>query len=449
MKKILLLLIFLFIQWNGTTFRLGGSLFAQGDFTRIYHPIINSAELAIVDTNYYEALDYYKAAFDNVKKPFAKDYYNAAICAAMVGKMSTMFDYLEKIVEKGYPSDSLRKDVFFHYVADTCKVWSKFESQMKLVKPTLNQELRDSLNKIYALSTKIIYTPLTTDLREYFAKNHNLPQTFTTKINGKDTTIAVRINSFIDSLYFFNNLTGKLKRQQDSLRKINNEIFSKNQHHVYNSIVKIIENNGYPDENLIGLSGRDFQNSSKDRRIFFFTEQNFNNSILNNSIVLDIFSSSFPTEESDINSLITQAVRDGKLLPHHINRINASRGNFRGRAPNNTIKNESLNIFSFGKVKVYRLQLDANLKCEIPDLEKKLSRSYWQKESLQEYSEAEINEKRLDIGLETLADAYKKAFFKAHPRVFIINGGNYQTELSYVSSCEVLEKMLKESTFVR
>ncbi|GGD75044.1 hypothetical protein GCM10011514_43830 [Emticicia aquatilis] len=439
MKNLLLILIFLF------PYRV---LFAQGDFTRIYHPIINSAELAIVDTNYYEALDYYKAAFDNVKKPFAKDYYNAAICAAMVGKMSTVFDYLEKIVEKGYPSDSLRKDVFFHYVADTCKTWSKFEGQMKQVKPNINRELRDSLNKIYALSTKTIYTPLTADLREYFAKNHSLPQTFTTKINGKDTTIAVRVSSFVDSLYFFNNLSGKLKLQQDSLRKINNEIFSKNQHLVYNSIVKIIENNGYPDENLIGLSGRDSQNSSKDRRIFYFAEQNFNNSMLNSSIVLDIFSSSFPAEESDIKGIITQAVRDGKLLPHHVNRVNASRGSFRGQAVANNTNNE-LNVFSFGKVRVYRFQLEANLKCAIPDLEKKLSRNYWQKESLQEYSEAEINEKRLDIGLETLADAYKKAFFKAYPRVFIINGGSYQSELSYVSSCEVLEKMLKENTFVR
>jgi hypothetical protein len=48
-----------------------------------------------------------------------------------------------------------------------------------------------------------------------------------------------------------------------------------------------------------------------------------------------------------------------------------------------------------------------------------------------------------------LADAYKKAFFKAYPRVFIINGGTYQSELAYVSSCDILEKMLKKSTLVR
>jgi len=441
MKK-LFLITFLF-SFSGKV------CFAQGDFTRIYHPIINSAELAIVDTNYYEALEYYKAAFDNVKKPFAKDYYNAAICAAMLGKTNTVFNYLEKIVEKGYPSDSLRKDIFFHYVADTCKAWGKFEKQMRLVKPDINWEVRDSLNKIYRLGSKSFLAPLTEDLRDHFAKNHHLPQTIIIKKNGKDTTITKTVISIIDSLYFFNNLSGKLKLQQDSLRKINNEIFSKNQHFVYNSIVKIIESNGYPDENLIGLSGRDSQNYSKDRRIFYFSEQNFNNSMLNSSIVLDIFSSSFPAEESDISSIITQAVRDGKLLPHHIYRVYASRGNFRNQIPSYNSNNATLNLFSFGKVKVYRFQIDANLKCAIPDLEKKLSRNYWQKEFLHDCSEAEINEKRLDIGLETLSDSYKKAFFKAHSRVFIINGGTYQSELSYVSSCDILEKMLKESTLLR
>lgn len=444
MKKILLTVIIL-LHCCG----LSGLLFAQGDFTRIYHPIINSAELAIVDTNYYEALDYYKAAFDNVKKPFAKDYYNAAICAAMVGKISTMFDYLEKIVEKGYPSDSLRKDVFFHFVADTCKRWGKFESQMRFIKPNINQELRDSLTKLYALGSRNIRVPLTADLREYFVKNQASLPTFTIKQNGKDTTINIRRVGFIDSLYFFNNLPEKLRLQQDSLRKIQNELFAKNQHVVYNTITKIIEDNGFPDENLIGLSGRDSRNASRDRTSFFFAEQNFNNSLLNNSIVLDLFSSSFPVQESDISSLINQAVRDGKLLPHHINRIYASRGNFRSRENINTSKNTSLNVFSFGKVKVYRFQLDPHSKCNTPEIDKKLSKSYWQKESLEEYSEAEINEKRLDIGLETLADAYKKAFFKAYPRVFIINGGSYQTELSYVSSCEVLEKMLKEHPFLK
>ena len=205
MKKLILILILLFLHWDGATFRLGGWIYAQGDFTRIYHPIINEAELAIVDTNYYEALDSYKEAFANVKKPFAKDYYNAAICAAMIGKMPLVYDYLEKIVEKGYPSDSLRKDVFFHYVADTCKRWATFEKQMKLVKPTINWEVRDSLNRLYALSNREFYTPLTAELREYFAQNKSLTG-YKINVIGKDSSLNMQI-AISDSLYFFNNLT--------------------------------------------------------------------------------------------------------------------------------------------------------------------------------------------------------------------------------------------------
>lgn len=435
MKK--LLLLFLFFTPSG-----GKGASAQADFTRIYHPIINEAELAIVDTNYYEALNFYKEAFANVKHPFAKDYYNAAICASMVGKLPLTFDYLEKIVEKGYPSDSLRKDIFFHYVADTCKQWNVFEKRMRLIKPTINWELRDSLKKLYTLSAMDIYVPLTADLRDHFAKNKTENPTTNVKLNGKDTTIAIVRQMFVDSLSFFNNLPEKLKLQQDSLRKIRINIFTKNQNKVYDSITKIIENGGYPDENLIGLSGRDSHILTVRTRISYFSEQNFNNAILNNSIVLDIFSSSFPSTESNIRPMIIKAVRDGQLLPHRINRVNASRGN----TPNRT-DDFSINVFTFGKVKVLQLQLETNLTCE--NMKDITNKKFWKKEKLGDYSETEINEKRQDIGLEKLADAYKKAFFKANPTPFIINGGNYQSELSYISSCEVLQKAIKDSVILR
>jgi hypothetical protein len=298
------------------------------------------------------------------------------------------------------------------------------------------------LKKLYALSAMDIYIPLTADLRDHFAKNKTEYPTVNVKVNGKDTTIAIARQMFVDSLYFFNNLPEKLKLQQDSLRKVRTNIFTKNQHKVYDSITKMIENGGYPDENLIGLSGRDSRIIMKGTRIFYFSEQNFNHAILNNSIVLDIFSSSFPSSISNITPLIINAIREGKLLPHHINRVNASRGN----TPNRT-DDFSLNVFSFGNVKVLQLQLETNLICEnIKDIANK---KFWKKEKLGDYSEAEINEKRQDIGLEKLADAYKKAFFKANPTPFIINGGNYQKELSYISSCEVLEKAIKESVILR
>lgn len=435
MKK-LLLFILLFPLWAAPMW--GGGCFAQGDFTRIYHPIINSAELAIVDTNYYEALDYYKAAFDNVKKPFAKDYYNAAICATMVGKMPTMFDYLEKIVEKGYPSDSLRKDAFFKYVADTCKVWSKFESQMRLVKPDINWAVRDSLNRYYYLITISPYTPLTKELRQEFAKT----EIKATK-NGKDTTIYLAKLMVADSLFYLTNLPENLKNQQDSLRKINDFKASNNMRLALQKTLDLIETYGFPDETMVGLTGFDTGYLTRYRNRVF-VQHSFNSSVLDINLAITILGSSFFTYGKDITPILIQEIRNGKLAPHQISRV----GNMVLEMNNKNSENTP-NFYSMGNVKVLQYRLDGNLNCENRLLQGKNDKKFWKKEQFPLYSEAEINEKRLDIGLETLADAYKKAFFKAHPRLFIINGGTYQTELSYVSSCEVLEKMLKESTFVR
>jgi hypothetical protein len=426
MKKILLLLL------------LYASLSqAQGDFTRIYHPIINEAELAIVDTNYYDALDFYKEAFVNVKKPFAKDYYNAAICAAMVGKTSLVFDYLERIVEKGFPADSLRKDAFFHYMADTCKRWNDFEKQMRLVKPNINKELRDSLNKLYALSTKRFHTPLTEDLRDYFRKNIKAKEII---INKKDTII--RETNIGDSLYFFGNLPQNLKIQQDSLRKINDKKYSDAIILVSQSLSKLIDNYNLPDENMIGLSGFDYKILSPKFNRFGIASQNFNDLMFNKSLTISLLETSFLSNNKDFLSSIIQAIRDGKLAPQQIINITFSRFNYNSKSVETIPK-----AYTMGKVQILQLQLESNLVCEsAKGIENK---KFWKKEKLADYNEQEINEKRQDIGLEKLADAYKKAFFKANPSHFIINGGNFQSELSYISSCEVLDKVLKDSVVLR
>jgi hypothetical protein len=429
MKK-LLLFLFLFTTFGGK------GAFAQDDFTRIYHPIINEAELAIVDTNYYEALDFYKEAFANVKKPFAKDYYNAAICAAMTGKLSLTFDYLEKIVEKGYPSDSLRKDVFFHYVADTCKRWGDFEKQMRLVKPNINWEIRDSLKVLYALAIKENYTPLTPELRKYYKEKYNVKAD---TVEGKPIIFQIRFPT--DSLIFDSRMPKEIKKQQDSIQKINNNKYSTNIKTAFQKTVNLIEMNGFPDETMIGLTGFDAR-FSRPYRNFVVYEQDFNLSMLDKNLIINILGSSPFTYGKEILPILIQAIRDGKLIPHQINRINFSIFN------TNTKNFENkLSYYGMGKVQVLQLQLESNLVCEnAKGIENK---KFWKKEKIIDYSEAEINEKRQDIGIEKLADAYKKAFFKANPTPFIINGGSYQKELSYISSCEVLEKMIKESIIVR
>lgn len=437
MKKLFLIIFLFSLSW-----KVG---FAQGDFTRIYHPIINSAELAIVDTNYYEALDYYKAAFDNVKKPFAKDYYNAAICAAMLGKMNTVFDYLEKIVEKGYPSDSLKKDIFFHYVADTCKAWGKFEQQMRLVKPDINWEVRDSLNTYYNLITKVPYTPLTAELRTFYKENTKKIQDSVFVQNGKTgkKEVFTQVVSPDSLTYYYRKMPEKLIKQLDSLRKINDLKGTNNMLLAFQKTLDLIEIYGFPDETMVGLTGFDSGYLTRYRNRVFF-QHSFNTSILDRNLAISILGSSSFTYVKDFSPILIQAIRDGKLAPHQISRV----GNITLQT-NNSNSNKAPDFYSMGKVNVLQYRLDENLNCENKLLQGKNDKKFWKKEQFPFYSEAEINEKRLDIGLETLTDAYKKAFFKAHPRVFIINGGTYQSELAYVSSCDILEKMLKESMLVR
>lgn len=426
MKKLLLFIVIIFPHWG-----LGGC-FAQADFTRIYHPIINEAELAIVDTNYYEALDFYKEAFANVKHPFAKDYYNAAICASMVGKLPLTFDYLEKIVEKGYPSDSLRKDIFFHYVADTCKQWNDFEKQMRLVKPTINIELRDSLKKLYTLSVNEVYTPLSPELRKYYKEKYS-PKIDT--IAGKPVVIT-RIRMPYDSLIFDLNMSKELRIKYDSLKTINDKIYRKNNEVALNKTLTIIENEGFLDENIIGLSAYDTQFRNTYGVPVINNNWTFNNNITTNILVSGRF-------DENILKVLIQAIRSGKISPHKISHNIPQKFN----AITKTFEYPLPLAYTLGNIKVLQLQLETNLICE--NIKDTANKKFWKKEKLGDYSEAEINEKRQDIGLEKLADAYKKAFFKANLTPFIINGGNYQKELSYISSCEVLEKAIKESVILR
>ncbi|GAB3823025.1 hypothetical protein GCM10028895_29060 [Pontibacter rugosus] len=54
------------------------------DYTQVYHPVINQAELSLVDGKYEEAIKSYKEAFAAVPSPFARDYYNAAVSSLVL-----------------------------------------------------------------------------------------------------------------------------------------------------------------------------------------------------------------------------------------------------------------------------------------------------------------------------------------------------------------------------
>lgn len=389
--------------------------YAQIDFTRVYHPIINEAELAIVDTSYHEALSFYNEAFANVEKPFAKDYYNAAICATLIGKMPVVFDFLEKIVAKGYKIENFRKDPFFKNVADTCKQWKDFEKHAQLIKPQVNSILRDSVQRIYRAIAIPPASPLTAGLRSYI-KEHS----------KKEKWMPV------DSLLVIGNMPADLLSQMDSLRKLNSAKGSVIARESLLTIYKILEVHGYPDENVLGLNQLIQANNEGFFRSSASQSYLYESTIVSNILSMTSFQQQI--EKIDIVPIIKQAIREGKVHPAVIKSL---------------IGYSTDEPCTMGRVLVVQLRLEDNINCPDNNWQQKTERFYWKKEKSASLSEIEINERRQNLGLERLEDAYRKAFFKARPTHFLIYGGSYQSELAYIPSCEMIDKIIKGAVVLR
>lgn len=84
---------------------------ACGQYIEKYYPLINQAELAIVDSNYQQALTLYRTAFANVEAPRGTDYTNAAKCAFLVFDDTSGKFYLRKLAGYGYNLGYLKSDV--------------------------------------------------------------------------------------------------------------------------------------------------------------------------------------------------------------------------------------------------------------------------------------------------------------------------------------------------
>ncbi|MFD2512727.1 hypothetical protein ACFSRY_02505 [Pontibacter locisalis] len=133
---------------------LTGPAFAETpDYTKVYHPIINEAEKNILQKDYQAALAAYQLAFSEVPSPFARDYYNAAVCALLTKDEKLTYEYLEKLVLKGVSLPYLEKQQAFEPLHKTRK-WKKFKRKYpkyrKAYNELVNLDLRADLDELYA-----------------------------------------------------------------------------------------------------------------------------------------------------------------------------------------------------------------------------------------------------------------------------------------------------------
>jgi hypothetical protein len=163
-----------------------------------YYELINQAELSIADSAIDNALLTYKNAFQILKKPKTKDLYNATLCASLTNN-PIAFDYLEKLILKGYTLDSLGKQ--------------------KIIAKLISKPQWKKLNLRYP------------ELHKQWLSKINIP------LRDSLKALLVRDQSF-------RILKGSYAIYGDTIKKIDKENNAK--------LLKIIAKYGYPDDDLVG-----------------------------------------------------------------------------------------------------------------------------------------------------------------------------------------------------
>lgn len=126
------LLLFLFL----TPFRV------SAQFSKIYYPHINKAELAITRERYFEASTAYREAFSKVKYPLALDLYNATVCRILLNDFEGSKPYLLKLAAKGIPLETLEKEDIFQKVYAQ---WEAFKPIYHQIQSTFEKSVPDSV----------------------------------------------------------------------------------------------------------------------------------------------------------------------------------------------------------------------------------------------------------------------------------------------------------------
>lgn len=293
------------------------------DFVEVYHPAVHQAELSILDKDYATALAYYQQAFAKVPTPFARDYYNATVCAVLENNNKQAFEYLEKMVLLGVSLPYLEQQEVLEPLQET-RQWKKFKRKY----PKRRREFRQSAN-----------LDLRADLDELYARDQ-----------------------------YFRQAAGGLKVYGDTLRKIERANVQK--------LLSWINEYGYPGEALIGVADTleevprfsiVIQRQTKYRGGYDFTD------------------------------ILTTAVHEGKMDPQaaaYLMDIQAGRNNHKAKA---------------------LIKVDCNKPDDCIDNEQ-----YFE-ESLTPEEREQIDERRLKLGLEPLADYKKKVMFSLEDDRFKMN----------------------------
>lgn len=120
---------------------------------KTYYHCVNQAELALMDSNYSSAINFYKKAFAHKKSPFIKDRFNLALCYAIQNKFRKCYDQLIPIIDKGGSVHQIMKRPEFSDFFNSL-FGSKLIIYQSSHKRTYNLQYRATLDSLIAIDQK-------------------------------------------------------------------------------------------------------------------------------------------------------------------------------------------------------------------------------------------------------------------------------------------------------
>lgn len=101
----------------------------------LYSTSINNAELNFIQSKYKEALVDFSSAFKSTNNVFAKDYYNAALCAVRTKDFKKAYEYFDSLCSNGYSIKKISKNIHFTTFKKN-KYYNKLASKTYIISAT-------------------------------------------------------------------------------------------------------------------------------------------------------------------------------------------------------------------------------------------------------------------------------------------------------------------------
>lgn len=128
-------------------------IYANGNYNYIhYHRLIIQAESNILDSNYTEAVNIYKIAFNKYNYVFVQNIFTAVQTAIVTNSYNDAFSFLEKGIKFGFDVREIYKDSLLIKLIK-CNYWnifiSKYDSLRNIYLKNINHNLQKQVIKFY------------------------------------------------------------------------------------------------------------------------------------------------------------------------------------------------------------------------------------------------------------------------------------------------------------